>query len=470
MFSDLRIFLATLLLLALSIGCTQPARAQSTNPRDQEIQQLKDKLQQLEQMMNDVRSEINALERKSTQPEAATTPAAAAPPPAVTVTATVEEKKPEAKGSLNIYGLVMVDTGYNGVQQDPNWFDVLRPTKLPAFKDQFGPGGNVFFSVRQTRFGVKSSSPTPLGDLKAWFEFELFGTGVDAGQTTFRLRHAYGELGHFGAGQTWSAFMDTDLFPNSIEYWGPNGMVNFRNIQLRWTPVQGDSNVAIALERPGASADDGIYSDRIDLSGVKPKFDLPDLSGHARIARKWGYIQGAGILRKISWTDNNRTAAQDLGRSVLGWGINGTSNLKFSKNDVGRFEIVYGRGIENYMNDAPVDVAIQTYPSNPSAPAKGIPLPVLGVVAFLDHNWNKKLSTATGYSMVNIWNANGQLPSDYHQGHYALTNLLFNPVPSFTFGGEFQYGRRVNFSDGFNVNDYRAQFSFKYNYGKVFTF
>lgn len=457
-----------LLFLTLFLICPKLAPAQTPNTRDQQIQQLKDKLQQLEQMMNDVRSEINAIQKEGNQPASATAPAEVAQPPAVAVATPTEEKKPEAKGSLNIYGFVMVDSGYNGVQQDPNWFDVVRPTKLPAYKDQFGPGGNVFFSVRQTRFGVKSSSPTPLGDLKAWFEFELFGTGVDAGQTTFRLRQAYGELGHFGAGQTWSPFMDIDVFPNSLEYWGPNGMVFFRNIQLRWTPVQGDSNIAIALERPGASADAGIYSDRVELSGVKPKFDLPDFSGHARISRKWGYVQGAGMLRKIGWTDNNRTATQDLSRSVLGWGVNGTSNLNFSKKDVGRFELVYGKGIENYMNDAPVDVAIQTY-SNPKT-TKGIPLPVLGVVAFLDHNWSKKLSTATGYSMVNIWNANGQLPSDYHQGHYALTNVLFNPVPSFMFGGEFQYGRRVNFRDGFNVNDYRAQFSFKYNYGKVFTY
>ena len=30
----------------------------------------------------------------------------------------------------------------------------------------------------------------------------MFGVGADAGQTTIRLRHAYGELGKFGAGQT----------------------------------------------------------------------------------------------------------------------------------------------------------------------------------------------------------------------------------------------------------------------------
>jgi len=35
-----------------------------------------------------------------------------------------------------------------------------------------------------------------------------------------------------------------------------------------------------------------------------------------------------------------------------------------------------------------------------------------------------------------------------------------------TIGSEFQYGRRVNFSDGFNVNDYRLQLSFKYNWNK----
>ena len=32
------------------------------------------------------------------------------------------------------------------------------------------------------------------------FEFDLFGVGVDAGQTTFRLRHAYGEWGSFLGG------------------------------------------------------------------------------------------------------------------------------------------------------------------------------------------------------------------------------------------------------------------------------
>ena len=460
--------ITTLLLFSLSTIWTGPVRAQ-TQDRKQEIQELKDKLQQLDQTMGEVKARISALEENGQptgQPPTATAPA--------TVTTTIvarspEEEEPVGEKTFEIYGHTMLDSGYNFKQIDPNWFDVMRPTKLPAFKNEFGPDGSVFFSVRQTRFGVKTSNPTSLGDLKTWFEFELFGTGVDQGQTTFRLRQAYGELGKFGAGQTWSPFMDIDVFPNSLEYWGPNGMVFFRNIQFRWMPIKGDSHLTIAAERPGASADGGIYSDRIELQNVRPQFTLPDLSIQGRLARHWGYVQGATIFRKISWADLNPTPTTNIGRTVLGWGVNVSSNLKVGEKTTARMQVVYGRGVENYMNDAPADIGIRTS-SNTTAPIKGVPLPVLGVVSFLDHNWNKKFSSAAGYSLVNIWNTNGQLPADFHQGHYALTNLLYYPVKNVMVGGEFQFGRRVNFSDGFNTNDYKVQVSFKYNFSKMLTY
>jgi hypothetical protein len=316
---------------------------------------------------------------------------------------------------------------------------------------------------------VKSSTPTPLGKLNTIFEFELFGTGVDAGQTTFRLRHAYGELGPFGAGQTWSPFMDIDVFPNSFEYWGPNGMVFFRNVQARWTAKPGKSNIVFALERPGASADGGAYAGRIELQNVSPQFKWPDLSGHARFARGWGYVQVAGIVRKIAWVDTGG-GPLNLSGSAIGGGMNISSNLNVGPNNVFRSSVTYGQGIQNYMNDAPIDVGVQNNFSNPVKPIKGVPLPVLGVVAFLDHNWNSQFSTSTGYSMLNIDNSSGQSPSDFHQGHYALTNLLYHPVKGVTVGSEFQFGRRVNFKDGFNTNIYKLQFSFRYDWSKGFEY
>jgi hypothetical protein len=372
----------------------------------------------------------------------------------------------DAKSTFEIYGFVMMDAGYDFKQVDPAWFDVVRPTKLPAVDKEFGPDGSTYFSVRQTRLGVRSSTPTDLGTLKTTFEFELFGTGVDAGQTTFRLRHAYGELGKVGAGQTWSPFMDIDVFPNTLEYWGPNGMVFFRNVQIRYMPVQGDSRVTIALERPGASADQGVYSGRVELDDVAARFPLPDLSAEARLGRPWGYVEIAGMLRKIEWKDQG-TDSLDLSGDAIGWGINLSSNLKFLERNVARLQFVYGEGIENYMNDAPADIGIQSNPGNATTPVVGEALPVLGIVAFLDHNWSEKFSSSVGYSMVSIDNTDGQADDAFKLGHYAAANVLYYPVPNVLTGIEVQYGKRENYLDGFTSDDIKVQVSFKYNFSKV---
>ena len=106
-----------------------------------------------------------------------------------------------AKPSLEIYGFAMLDIGHDFKQIHPDWYDTLRLTRLPKVENEFGEDNNTFMGVRQSRLGVRSYTPTDLGPLKTIFEFELFGTGVDSGQTTFRLRHAWGELGPIGAGQ-----------------------------------------------------------------------------------------------------------------------------------------------------------------------------------------------------------------------------------------------------------------------------
>ena len=128
-----------------------------------------------------------------------------------------EEVVEEETTDIEIYGHAMLDMGYQTGQNDPDWFDVVRPTKLPAFKDEYGDDGTFFSSVRQSRLGVKTSTPTKAGTVKTIFEFELFGVGSDAGQTTFRLRHAWGELGQFGAGQYWSVFMDCLLYTSDAD-------------------------------------------------------------------------------------------------------------------------------------------------------------------------------------------------------------------------------------------------------------
>jgi len=465
---------ATLTAIVLLGSAAPSVRAQSPDAQEQspDVQKLKERVKQLEQTVEELKGQIGVIEEAQKQPNRAAGETVAAP-----ANVTAEGEMPAAKpakddkggNTFEVYGFAMLDMGYDFKQNHPDWFDTVRPTKLPAFRNEFGPDGKTYFGVRQSRLGVRTSTPTKYGQLKTVFEFELFGTGADAGQTTFRLRHAYGELGNFGAGQYWTVFGDTDAYPNSFEYWGPNGLVWFRNLQVRWMPYKGKNSLTLALERPGASGDQGLYADRIALQGIKPKLAWPDLTGNVRFDRDWGHIQFSGLVRSIRWVDTNNDQF-DLGGSAVGLGGSVSSHLNFSPNNVGRFQLTYGKGIENYMNDAPVDIGVKNNSGDPSKPVRGVALPVLGFSTFLDHTWNKRFNSAIGYSMLNISNSDGQAPSAFRRGHYALGNVLFAPVDKVTLGGEFQWGRRENFSDGWGVNDYRIQFSFKYSFSKVWEF
>jgi len=365
---------------------------------------------------------------------------------------------------IELYGFAMLDMGYDFGQNNPDWFDVMRPTKLPAFEDEFGQDGRFYSGVRQSRLGVKTWFPTKDGEIYTIFEFELFGVGVDAGQTTFRLRQAYGQWKQLGAGQTWSPFMDPDVFPNSLEYWGPNGMVFFRNVQLRWMPMQGANELTLALERPGASGDSGVSNDFVTSQGIQGRFPAPDLSGHYRMNRKWGHIQFSGILRYIKW-DDNVPDAFELSGDTIGWGAHVSTNIKVLKSDTVRASIVYGEGVQNYMNDATVDVGAQSNFGNAVTPIVGEAIPMLGIVLFYDHTWNEKMTSTIGYSMLDTDPTDLMLPEAFKTGQYALANVLFYPVKNLMFGPELQWGRRENNTDGFSVDDFRVQFSVKFNFG-----
>jgi hypothetical protein len=100
----------------------------------------------------------------------------------------------EGQKSFEIYGFAQADYIQDFGRLNPDWEDTLRPSRIPvADPDIYGDDGQAMVSVKQSRFGVKGTFPTKKGDIKTVFDFDLFGVGADAGQTTFRLRNAYGE-------------------------------------------------------------------------------------------------------------------------------------------------------------------------------------------------------------------------------------------------------------------------------------
>ncbi len=381
---------------------------------------------------------------------------------------TAAQATPEAKPTFEIYGFAMLDIGQDhGARMNPNWSDTLRLTKLPSFDKQYGEEGNTFAGVRQSRFGVKSSTPTPYEGvtLKTVFEFELFGTGVDEGQTTFRLRHAYGELGHFLAGQTWSPFMDPDVFPNTVEYWGPTGMVLFRNVQFRYTAVDnGRHQVMFALERPGASGDQGIYNDRVELDGISSRTPSPDISGAYKYSGGWGHARVGRHVPQDRLGRRPRRRARPVGR----------------RRGLGRESEQHLEAGERLHHPPPVRVR-RRHPELHERLADrhrdrrqaAEPHAALRRRADSDHRpgrLHRPLVEREVHALVRLFQPVqrqhrwARRRTAFKDGHYVSGNLLYYPVPGVMVGGELQWGRRVNFSDGFEADGVKAQFAFKYNF------
>ena len=157
-----------------SAATGQDAQPLTPEERDQALRELQE-----------LRSRINRLENRlgvSTEPP---------PPPPVAPQVNVAPPPPPGPkdDNLEVYGFLQTDAIQDFKRVNPDWDATLRPSRIPTDEGQFGGDGQSIFSVRQSRLGVKATGKLADKPYEAKFEFDLFGTGVDAGQTTFRVRH-----------------------------------------------------------------------------------------------------------------------------------------------------------------------------------------------------------------------------------------------------------------------------------------
>ena len=376
---------------------------------------------------------------------------------------------------LELYGFVQADliADISG-RLDPAWDDAFRPSKI-CIDGACGTDGQSSISVKQSRLGVKGSLPTgaETAPITFRFEFDLFGTGVDAGQTTFHTRHVYGEWRQLLAGRTHSLFMDADAAPATLDYWGPPGMPYFTNVQVRWTPLRSATDrFAIALERPGNDIDPGNLRLIEGLEGLEVQNDeeLPDLTAQFRHEGTWGHVQAGAILRKVGFELRAQAGDEWLAGSETGWGLQLATAINVATQDQLMLQVVHGDGIASYMNDGGMDLAPRaTYDALGAledVDAEAIPL--TGILAYYDHYWNDRWSSSVGYSYTEVDNTNFQDDAAFNKGEYASANLVCYPADNLTFGAEVLWGRRTD-NDGASDDDVRLQFTAKFTFGTRFS-
>jgi hypothetical protein len=453
---------------ALSVeAATEAERIQAL---EAQLEQQRAMMREQQRMLETMEVELNRL--KAGDPASISeTDVVASDRQADPVVAVAPVAAPERQGlSANIYGFAMADAIYDFKRVDPNWEDTLRVTTIPTQSGAYGEDGNFVFSVRQSRLGIKGNYGE---DITYILEAELFGVGGDEGQTTPRLRHAWATYKNFGMGQYWSNFMDIDIFPNTIDYWGPTGMVFYRNRQARYTFPMGEDEFSVSIEDPSTALTVGRFrnTSACNLPNPPPECDsieseagelfqayndLPDFSARYRNNGDFGHFQVAGMLRKLGYERLEGGGKGD----ELGWGINTSASLNFLDSDRLKLQVVYGEGIGNYMNDGGIDVAPDSA-NIENARAEAVPL--LGISAYYDHYWSNRWSTSLGWSMIDLDSSNGQLDSEFTRGQIAQINLLHYPADNVLLGTEFIWGEREDIS-GNTGTDYRIQFSLKVNF------
>ena len=167
-------------------------------------------------------------------------------------------KLPGSNTSVTVGGYVKLDAVYSnpsaGVDTTADLF--LQPNAIAV-----GPGAGdnernqVKFGARESRMFAKTSTPTSWGDLVTYIEGDFYGADGNESVSNshgLRLRHAYGSLGHFLGGQTWTNFMYVPALPETVDFGGPVGQIFDRQAQVRWTQSF-DGSASIAAGQWSAS-------------------------------------------------------------------------------------------------------------------------------------------------------------------------------------------------------------------------
>jgi hypothetical protein len=459
-----------------------PAIAQ-TIPEGQNTQELRRQLDELRaqmaaqtQRMNQIQARLNDLE-KMKEAVAAAPPAAAeqqpGPPPA--------QPSPHLSAATSSYQTFAqnqvaapridnapLDPKYPGFFRLPGtrtfiriggYFktDVLYDLKPAGDPERFIPSSipagvpsvnNTTVSIRPTRMNLDFHAPVKgVGDVRFFVEGDLFGSN----STTPRLRHAYTQAKNLLVGQTFSNFQDPDAGPDQLDLAGPNGSVDIRNPQIRYTfKLAEKTSFAIALEKPTS-----------DVAFKTPEFSAlpnspsPDGTLKLRQETGGGHIRAAALFRGVAAYLQN-----GMSDTVFGWGLNVSGSQRIVGKDTFVYQAAYGAGMERYFSDTSglgIDAAVV---SNDQPYLRA--LPMVGTYFAYQHWWASKVRSSLIYGFVQVNNTAYQPGETFHKSDYVAGNLLWNVFGSLNVGTEFLYGWVVK-KDNSSVNAPRIMLSAKYD-------
>ena len=328
--------------------------------------------------------------------------------------------------------------------------DFFIPSTIQTSGESGDPRLNLH--AKETRFWLKSFTPTDSGDITTHFEIDfLLGQQGDervGNSYSPRVRHASVSWDRWTFGQTWTNFFNTSVLPDYLDFVGPVGVTFGRQAQIRYTAPTANGNWSVSLENPLTTLTPYSGGPRIDADDSS----FPDLVVRRDWTGGWGNLSIAALVREL------KIDSADIKDSTHGGAISIAG--KFTLNDLDdlRWQVNYGNALGRYMGLNSFNVGTLDASNEIVLTAQ------YGVLAAYRHRWNDRFHSSLGASFSNADNDTAisgfAVPLNYQSAH---ADIIWSPVNRMSIGAEYIWGRREDESGDTGMLN-RLQFSAKYLY------
>jgi hypothetical protein len=326
---------------------------------------------------------------------------------------------------LQLRILGSIRTSINWSDEDLGDKQTFNPYEIPTNVENWTP--NFFAGLQQTRLGIEVTRRTKSrGDIFIRFEGDFKNSS-----NTFRIRHAYGQMGGFLVGQTWSLMNNVSFQPAIVSLDGPACGSGLRTPQIRYSRrINNKLAFAAALEYSSVDLE---LPDSLNISLLQV---IPNLTG--RLSYSYGKLsfRFSMVLATISGRVNSEDISYAFG---IAGSLAGRYKIK-SKSEL-FFSLFGGRATSHFLDmfngknqDMAFDINTKTFKAlNTYA----------GYVAF-EQALPLNLSSSVSFGMAMIPNKDFQKDEAYNYSYNALLNIFWAPVDGARVGVEYANGQRFD--------------------------
>jgi hypothetical protein len=203
---------------------------------------------------------------------------------------------PYTKAMIRFNAKPRVDFTYD--TQNPGDDNRFVPALIPVLGDPNQGGGPVFnANSKGSQLIIDVRAPEMAGSPRFYYQNDFFGSG--SAEFNYRLQQLYGSIYNVTVGQTFSPFEDPDIWPDTVDYEGPNSM-----IFARFPLVRYKLDLAEGWSANGGLTESNTQVSNFDGEPVSGVDHAPDFAFNLRgESADLGHIQFSTVFRDLGAKD-----------------------------------------------------------------------------------------------------------------------------------------------------------------------